>query len=119
MKSISSNQILTVALSFFALLLLATVIYNFTYNPEKKYIKRYQKVIDSAQNNIDSLKIEIIQSDIIIDSLHKEIIIIDNENTILKKKIILIKKEANEKINSVDKFTISELDKFFTDRYSN
>ena len=119
MKSISSNQIITALLTFFGLLLLFTVIHNFTYNPEKKYIERYQKVIDSAQNNIDSLKIELKESNIIIDSLHKEIIIIDNKNTILKKKIILIKKEANEKINSVDKFTISELDKFFTDRYSN
>jgi peptidoglycan hydrolase CwlO-like protein len=82
------------------------------------YIETYQTKIDSAQNNIDSLKTEIVKSDIIIDSLHKEIIIIDKENTILKEKIVLIKQEANEKINNVDKLNISELNKFFTDRYN-
>jgi len=84
---------------------------------EPKYIDKYQYQIDSSQNNIDSLKVEIAKSDIIIDSLHKEIITIDKENIVLKEKIILIKQKANEKINNVDKLNISELNKFFTDRY--
>ena len=119
MKSISYNQIMTALLIFFGLLQLFVVIYNFTYNPEEKYIKRYQKVIDSAQNNIDSLKIELKESDIIIDSLHKEIVFLDEKNAVLKDKIIDIKQKANEKIINVDKLNISELNKFFTDRYSN
>ena len=81
------------------------------------YVEQYQQTIDSAQNNIDSLKVEIVKSDIIIDSLHKEIIIIDKENIVLKEKIVLIKQKANEKINNVDKLNISELNQFFTDRY--
>ena len=81
------------------------------------YVEQYQQTIDSAQNNIDSLKVEIVKSDIIIDSLHKEIITIDKENIVLKEKIVLIKQKANEKINNVDKLNISELNQFFTDRY--
>ena len=81
------------------------------------YVEQYQQTIDSAQNNIDSLKVEIVKSDIIIDSLHKEIIVLDSTNTVLKDRIIYIKQQLNEKINDVDNLTNDELGKFFTDRY--
>lgn len=81
------------------------------------YVEQYQQTIDSAQNNIDSLKGEIVKSDIVIDSLHKEIIVLDSTNTILKDRIIYIKQQLNEKINDVDNLTNDELGKFFTDRY--
>jgi hypothetical protein len=111
---LSPKQIITLAV----ILVAAAIGYYFWTTSEPKYIQIYQSQIDSAQNNIDSLKTEIVKSDIIIDSLHKEIIIIDKENIILKEKIVLIKQEANEKINNVDKLNISELNKFFTDRYN-
>ena len=101
---ISSKQIIILSI----VLVAAIIGYYFWTTSKPKYIDRYQQTINSAQNNIDSLKTEIVKSDIIID----------NKNTVLKKKIITIKQEANEKINAVDKFTVSELNKFFTDRYS-
>ena len=110
---LSPKQIITIAV----VLVAAAIGYYFWTTSEPKYIQTYQSQIDSAQNNIDSLKVEIVKSDIIIDSLHKEIIIIDKENIVLKEKIVLIKQEANEKINNVDKLNISELNQFFTDRY--
>jgi hypothetical protein len=110
---LSPKQIITIAI----VLVAAAIGYYFWTTSEPKYIQIYQSQIDSAQNNIDSLKVEIVKSDIIIDSLHKEIIIIDKENIVLKEKIVLIKQEANEKINNVDKLNISELNQFFTDRY--
>lgn len=110
----SPKLIITLAIT---LVVVATSYYIWT-TSTPNYIEHYQSQIDSAQNNIDLLKTEIVKSDIIIDSLHKEIIIIDKENTILKEKIVLIKQEANEKINNVDKLNISELNKFFTDRYN-
>lgn len=91
--------------------------YLFTKNTPN-YVEQYQQTIDSAQNNIDSLKIEIVKSDIIIDSLHKEIVVLDSTNVVLRDKIIYIKQQLNEKIDGVDNLTNDELSKFFTDRYS-
>ena len=110
---LSPKQIITIAI----VLVAAAIGYYFWTTSEPKYIQIYPSQIDSAQNNIDSLKVEIVKSDIIIDSLHKEIITIDKENIVLKEKIVLIKQKANEKINNVDKLNISELNQFFTDRY--
>jgi septal ring factor EnvC (AmiA/AmiB activator) len=107
-----------IGLYIIPLIIAGIICYYLFIRTSPNYIEQYQQTIDSAQNNIDSLKTEIVKSDIIIDSLHKEIIIIDKENTILKEKIVLIKQEANEKINNVDKLNISELNKFFTDRYN-
>jgi uncharacterized protein YycO len=110
---LSPKQIITIAI-----VLVATAIgYYFWTTSEPKYIQIYQAQIDSAQNNIDSLKTEIVKSDIIIDSLNKEIMILDSTNIILGEKIIYIKQQLNEKINDVDNFTNDELSKFFTDRY--
>jgi hypothetical protein len=110
---LSLKQIITIAV----VLVAAAIGYYFWTTSKPKYIQIYQAQIDSAQNNIDSLKVKIVKSDIIIDSLHKEIITIDKENIVLKEKIVLIKQKANEKINNVDKLNISELNQFFTDRY--
>jgi len=107
-----------IALYLIPLIIASIVCYYLFVTSTPNYIEQYQQTIDSAQNNIDSLKTEIVKSDIIIDSLHKEIIVLDKENEVLKDKIIDIKKEANEKINNVDKLNISELNKFFTDRYN-
>jgi len=106
-----------ISLYIIPLIITSIVCYYLFTKTTPNYVEQYQQTIDSSQNNIDSLKVEIIKSDIIIDSLHKEIITIDKENIVLKEKIILIKQKANEKINNVDKLNISELNKFFTDRY--
>jgi hypothetical protein len=81
------------------------------------YVEQYQQTIDSAQNNIDSLKVELLKSDIVIDSLNNEIMVLDSINIVLGEKIIYIKQQSNEKINDVDNLTNNELSKFFTDRY--
>jgi uncharacterized membrane protein YhiD involved in acid resistance len=114
MIKLSPKSIIIIAV----ILVVAAIGYYLWTTSEPKYINEYQYQIDSARNNIDSLKVKIVKSDIIIDSLHKEIITIDKENIVLKEKIVLIKQKANEKINNVDKLNISELNKFFTDKYN-
>lgn len=106
-----------IALYIIPLIITSIVCYYLFTKTTHNYVEQYQQTIDSAQNNIDSLKIELSKSDIIIDSLHKEIMVLDSTNIILGEKIIYIKEHLNEKINDVDNLTNDELSKFFTDRY--
>lgn len=112
------NNIKKIILYLVPLLITGAVCYYFFVKTTPDYIEQYQQTIDSAQNNIDSLKGEIVKSDIIIDSLHKEIVVLDSTNVVLKDRLIYIKQQLNEKINGVDNLTNDELSKFFTDRYS-
>lgn len=82
------------------------------------YVKKYENLIDSTQSKIDSLELEIKKSNKIIDSLNIEIIELDNMNYVLRERIYYIRKENEEKINAVNHYDISELNKFFTNRYS-
>ena len=107
------KQLITIVL----ILSLIIIVY-YSWNATKPdYIKEYQSQIDSAQVKIDSLQLEIVKSDELIDSMNHELAILDKENEILKDKIIDIKKETHEKINAVDKLNNTELEHFFTERY--
>jgi peptidoglycan hydrolase CwlO-like protein len=92
--------------------------YYFLSTSTPGYVKKYEKTIDSAQTKIDSLQIEVKKSDVIIDSLHEEIVVLDNTNYALRERIYYIKKENETKINAVDNYNVSELNKFFTNRYN-
>ena len=101
------------------ILLIIFLIFCFIFKPNNNdnNIEQYTKTIDSSQLIIDSLKGEIVKVDKIIDSLNTELVILDSANIVLKHKIVIIKQKSNEKVNNVDKLNISELNKFFTDRY--
>lgn len=78
----------------------------------------YNAKIDSIQTEIDSVLI-------VNESLTKEIVKIDNQIgnidgdiTNVQKNITVIKKQTNEKIDAVNEYTFSDLNKFFTDRYT-
>jgi hypothetical protein len=97
------------------LIIIVTLYYLYPTNPN--YVDVHKKTIDSSQVKIDSLQLEIVKSDELIDSMNHELAILDKENEILKDKIIDIKKETYEKINAVDKLNNTELEHFFTERY--
>ena len=113
MKNIPVKQVIIGA----SILLLALIGYYFFSTSSPRYVKKYKATIDSAQRNIDSLKIEVAASDKIIDSLSFDLTMEDRENSRLKEQIIDIKKKNHEKLNAVDKLNNAELKHFFTDRY--
>lgn len=113
MKKPTTTQIITY--SVVTLVVLAILYFVSTMGPS--YIKGYQKTIDSAQHNIDSLQAELDIADKQIDSMGIELTILERQNEVLKEKVVDIKKQSNEKINAVNKLNNAELNKFFTDRY--
>ena len=113
MKHIPVKQVIIGA----SILLLALVGYYFFSTSSPRYVKKYKATIDSAQRNIDSLKVEIYASEKIIDSLGFDLMMEDRENSRLKEQIIDIKKKNHEKLTAVDKLNDAELKRFFTDRY--
>jgi septal ring factor EnvC (AmiA/AmiB activator) len=113
MKHIPVKQVIIGA----SILLLVLIGYYFLSTSSPRYVKKYKATIDSAQHNIDSLKVELVKSDELIDSMGIELTMQDRENSRLKEQIIDIKKKNNEKLTAVDKLNNTELKHFFTDRY--
>jgi predicted RNase H-like nuclease (RuvC/YqgF family) len=113
LNNISTNK----RIIYSIIALVAIIGFYFITTSTPGYVEKYEKIIDSAQTQIDSLSLEIEKSDIIIDSLHKEIEVLDSTNYTLRERIYYIRKENEEKINTVDHYNVSDLNKFFTDRY--
>ena len=86
-------------------------------NGIRKDVIGYKEKIESIQRDIDSIRKEN-------DKLNKQILMIDNNiNKVdgqiidVTKNINILKKQTNEKIDSVNNFNFSDLEKFFSDRY--
>jgi prefoldin subunit 5 len=104
--------------SILLLILICLLGYNiFSMNQLKTDIEMYNQKIDSIQHNIDSVVIVNRNLDIKIDSISSEIGLLDTDITSVNTNIKNIKVKTNEKVNSVNKFNFSDLNKFFTDRY--
>jgi peptidoglycan hydrolase CwlO-like protein len=77
----------------------------------------YNAKIDSIQTEIDSIQdvnTALTQQILTID---KEIDNIDGDINNVSKNITIIKTQTHEKIDSVNNYNFSDLEKFFTDRY--
>jgi peptidoglycan hydrolase CwlO-like protein len=79
----------------------------------------YNAKIDSIQNEIDSVQLENAKITEQIVTIDKEIDHVDNNINNVTKNITIIKNQTNEKIDSVNNYNFSDLEKFFTDRYKN
>ena len=79
----------------------------------------YNAKIDSIQNEIDSVQLENVKITEQITSIDKEIDVVDKNINNVTKNITIIKKQTDEKIDSVNNYNFSDLEKFFTDRYGN
>jgi len=105
-------------ISFLLLVLICLLGYSiYSTKQLKTDIEMYNQKIDSIQHNIDSVVIANKNLDIKIDSISSEIGLLDTDITSVNTNIKNIKVNTNEKVNSVDKFNFSDLNKFFTDRY--
>lgn len=80
-------------------------------------IGSYNSKIESIQTEIDSIQTINQQITEEIKQIDSEIDNIDNDINNVTKNITIIKKQTNEKIDSVNNFNFSDLEKFFTDRY--
>ena len=97
----------------------ALMVYNlFINNKIKTDISSYRSKISVLQQKIDSVNILNRELDNKINSLHSQIDIIDVDINKVQDKISKIKFKANEKINAVDNLTFTELEQYFTARYS-
>lgn len=77
----------------------------------------YNAKIDSIQNEIDSIQDvnkALTEQIVMID---KEIDKVDGNINNVTKNITVIKNQTHEKIDSVNNYNFSDLEKFFTDRY--
>ena len=103
-------------------------IYNLFSRNKKKFIELrylynqntfdlYNHKIDSIQKNIDSVILVNKQLDTQIEQIHGEVGVLDNNIDNVQTNIKTIKGKTNEKVISVNEFTFSDLNKFFTDRY--
>ena len=73
--------------------------------------------IESIQTEIDSAKAVNEGIDIKIDSVKGNVVKITKEIHHIDNNITIIKKQTDEKVNSVDTLTANELEQFFTKRY--
>jgi septal ring factor EnvC (AmiA/AmiB activator) len=89
----------------------------FTTNTIKTDVKGYQKKIDNIETKIDSSNIINKQIDSKIGDVKENVTTITNEIQHIDKNITVIKKQTNEKVNSIDTIPDSELELFFTNKY--
>ena len=100
------------------IVILGIVVFNL-YNMRqiKTDINGFNEKIENIGKEIDSIQYMNTQLDNLIESLHTEIQLIDGDIDRVQNNIYSIRRNTDEKINSVDKLTISELQEFFTKRY--
>lgn len=85
----------------------------------KTDVAGYNAKIDSIQSEIDSVQLENVKISEQIVTIDKEIDVVDKNINNVTKNITIIKKQTDEKIDSVNNYNFSDLEKFFTDRYGN
>ncbi len=100
----------------------ALLIYYFMYKAPKigdadRYAKQKQE-IDSLTQVIGGLEREQLVRDSIIKDFEIKVSVLDGEIDNQKGKISNLKKQYGTKIQNVGRYTPTELDSFFTDRYN-
>lgn len=79
----------------------------------------YNAKIDAIQKEIDSVQMENKKLNEQISMIDKEIDKVDGQINGVTKNLTIIKSQTDEKIDSVNNYNFSDLEKFFTDRYKN
>ena len=89
----------------------------FMTNTIKTDVKGYEKKIDLIQTKVDSAKVINEHIDDKVGEVKENVTNITNDIRHIDKNITLIKKQTNEKVNSIDTIPDSELELFFTNKY--
>lgn len=94
------------------------IVWNlFNTNGIKTDVKSYKEKIESLQSEIDSAQAINEGINLKIDSVRGNVFRITEEINQIDNNITIIKKQTDEKINSVDTLNANELEWFFTNRY--
>jgi peptidoglycan hydrolase CwlO-like protein len=94
------------------------VVWNiFITNTIKTDVTGYEKKIESIGVKIDSSNVINKNIDNKLGEVKENVEIISNDILHIDKNITVIKKQTNEKVNSVDNIPDSELELFFTNKY--
>jgi hypothetical protein len=99
----------------FGLFILYYLIFFLT--PKVQMVADEKAKIDSLTLMIKEIELEQKKLDSNITSYNQKIDEVDNHIDKIKGQKTIVKEIYHEKINSVDKLTVRELDSFFTDRY--
>jgi peptidoglycan hydrolase CwlO-like protein len=89
----------------------------FMTNTIKTDVKGYEKKIDLIQTKVDSAKVINQHIDDKVGEVKENVTNITNDIRHIDKNITVIKKQTNEKVNSIDTIPDSELELFFTNKY--
>lgn len=89
----------------------------FTTNSIKTDVKGYEKKIENIGVKIDSSNVVNKNINDKVGEVKENVEIITNDIRHIDKNIIVIKKQTDEKVNSVDDIPDSELELFFTNKY--
>jgi septal ring factor EnvC (AmiA/AmiB activator) len=81
-------------------------------------IKSYKSNIELIQTKIDSANIIDKTITTKIDSVNSKVITITKEVNNIDRNISILKEKTNEKVNTIDTYTASDIEQFFTDRYN-
>jgi len=92
--------------------------YNiFTTSGIRTDVVGYNQKIDSIQKEIDSVQTANVELTKQIGVIDQEIDKVDGTINNVTKNITIIKNQTHEKIDSVNNYNFSDLEKFFSDRY--
>lgn len=106
---------LTILKVVFGLFVLYYLIFFLT--PKVNMSVAQKQQLDSLSILVNQLHEDNVELEKEIDEYNKKIDEVDNHIDKIKGQKTIVKEIYHEKINSVDKLTVRELDSFFTDRY--
>jgi chromosome segregation ATPase len=105
-----TNLLIIICMTFLAFTL-------FNVKGIKTDIDGFNEKIENIGKEIDSIQGLNKELDARIQSLHTELELIDGDIDRVQNNIYTIRRNTDEKANSVDNLTLSELQEFFTKRY--
>jgi hypothetical protein len=79
--------------------------------------KENQQIVDSLSNVISVLEYRQLEKDSLIIGFQQDIVKLDVEIDATETKITEIQNQHEEELNNIERFTVTDLDKFFADRY--
>ena len=101
------------------LIIAILLVYNiFVDNKIKTDIESYESKIEALQHKIDSVNLLNKRIDTKIDYIYSQIEVIDEDILKVQSNIKDIKNSTNEQVDSINNYNFSELEQFFTERYS-
>ena len=106
---------MTILKVLFGLFILYYLIFFLT--PKVNMSVQQKQQLDSLNVLVEQLHNDNVELEKEIDEYNQKIDEVDNHIDKIKGQKTIVKEIYHEKINSVDKLTVRELDSFFTDRY--